>query len=171
MKKFFLTLLMGALCAPIFIQAVHAHQLKSSITTVLFNANSNNLEVMHRFYLHDAEHAVAKLGIDGPDIYTDEKTQQVFAEYVMERFKLLKDNSQLLTLQPVGFEVEGKFFWVYQETAKPEQINSLQVRHSALQDIWPEQINTVNIEGTVNGEKAIKTLSFDKTSKVLEVAF
>ena len=38
-------------------QAV-AHQQKIAITTVLFNPRTENIEIMHRFNLHDAEHAV-----------------------------------------------------------------------------------------------------------------
>lgn len=168
MKKLLTLLLLGALSAPTF-----AHQLKSAITTVLFNNNSKNLEVMHRFYLHDAEHAVGKLakGKKSTDIYTDEETQTLFADYVINRFKLIKDGSEELTLDTIGFEVEGKFFWVYQETVMPEKVNSLKVKHSALQDIWPEQINTVNIEGVINGNKSLKTLTFERSSTLLEVEF
>lgn len=42
-------------------QAVSAHQIKAAITTVLFNPRTENIEVMHRFNLHDAEHAVKAL--------------------------------------------------------------------------------------------------------------
>lgn len=165
MKKLLTLLLLGALSAP-----TYAHQLKSAITTVLFNGNSKNLEVMHRFYLHDAEHAVGKLvkGKKGSDIYTDEETQQIFANYVIDRFKLIKDGNQELTLDTIGFETEGKFFWVYQETAMPEKIASLKVKHGALQDIWPEQVNTVNIEGEINGSKTLKTLTFNGSGELLE---
>jgi hypothetical protein len=171
MKKVFLLMLLGALSAPGFISTANAHQIKSAVTSILFNANSKNLEVMHRFYLHDAEHAVAKLNGKGADIFSDKKTQDMFADYVIDRFKLMKDGKELLPLEKIGYELEGKFFWVYQETAKPEQISSLQVKHSALQDIWPEQVNTVSIEGVINGDKSLQTLTFNKSGKVLEVEF
>ena len=48
--------------------AVLAHQQKAAETTVLFNKNSGQLEVMHRFYLHDTEHAVQKLFDKSADI-------------------------------------------------------------------------------------------------------
>ncbi len=38
-----------------------AHQQKIAITTVLFNPRTQNIEIMHRFNLHDAEHAVKAL--------------------------------------------------------------------------------------------------------------
>lgn len=166
MKKVLVLLMMGAFCAPSF-----AHQIKSAITTVLFNANSENLEVMHRFYLHDAEHAIGKLGVKGADIFTDEATQEAFQEYVIERFKLIKNQNETLTLNKVGYEIEGKFFWIYQETTLPTDLESLQVKHSALQDIWPDQVNTVNIEGEFSGTTSVKTLTFERSGKLLEVQF
>ena len=155
----------------VFMTPVSAHQLKSAITTVLFNANSQNLEVMHRFYLHDAEHAAALISEGNADIISDEATQNQFVDYVIERFKLMKNDNKVLPLKKVGFEIDGKFLWVYQETPIPNHVESLKVKHNALQDIWPDQVNTVNIEGTVNGEKSLQTLTFRESSKLLEVSF
>jgi len=165
MKKIVFALLMGAVCAPSF-----AHQLKSAISTVLFNANSQHLEIMHRFYLHDAEHAVAALGFKNADIVSDTTTQKAFADYVTEHFKMVIDEKQV-TLNSVGYEVDGRFLWVYQDTKLPGKVGSIQIKHSALQDIWPDQINTVNVEGQINGDKALKTLTFRESGKVLEVTF
>lgn len=46
------------ICASFFSAQLQAHQIKAAITTVLFNQRTENIEVMHRFNLHDAEHAV-----------------------------------------------------------------------------------------------------------------
>lgn len=165
MRKLFIFLLLGAFMAPSV-----AHQIKSAISTVLFNHNSNHLEVMHRFYLHDAEHAVNHIADKNADIHKDPQTQQRFADYVMERFQLIIDD-KAVPLNPVGYEIDGKFLWVYQDTPLPEQVSKISVRHSALQDIWSEQVNTVNIEGQINGTKALETLRFRQSGKVLEVEF
>lgn len=150
--------------------SANAHQIKSALTTVLFNRNSGNLEVMHRFYLHDAEHAVSVL-VDGKaDIIANTQTQQQFADYVTERFAI-SQNGITMPLNNVGFEVEGKFLWVYQDALMPDTVEQLEVKHSAMQDIWPDQINTVNIEGVINGNKALKTLTFRESGKLLEVSF
>ena len=34
-----------------------AHQQKTAVTRILFNDSTGNIEVMHRFFIHDAEHA------------------------------------------------------------------------------------------------------------------
>lgn len=165
MRKLVILIMLGAFMAPSF-----GHQIKSAITTVLFNHNSNNLEVMHRFYLHDAEHAVSVMGDGNADILSNSETQQTFADYVTRRFQLLIDDKPV-KLNALGYEIDGKFLWVYQDTPLPEQVVKIAVQHSALQDIWSDQINTVNIEGDASGNKAINTLTFRESAKLLEVEF
>ena len=147
--------------------AVKAHQIKAAITTVLFNPRTENIEVMHRFNLHDAEHAVKVLFDKNADIMDDEKTQQAFADYVGHHFVLLNSEDTSLALGQVGFEVDGKHFWVYQETAQPPALEGLKIRHDALRDLWPSQVNTINVEG--NGP--LKTLTFTDNVTLLEVGF
>lgn len=142
-------------------EVASGHQQKTAITRVLFNENSGNLEVMHRFNLHDAEHAARRLLLreDGKraDILADSNTQQHFADYVTRRFFMGTDSSTPLPLKYVGHELEGEYFWVYQEVAIPQNIAELHLRHHALRDIWKQQINSVNIE--FKGK--VKTLIFD----------
>jgi len=134
-----------------------AHQQKAAITQVLFNARTGNLEVAHRFYLHDVEHAMSRLMHPAADIYLDPEVQQRFANYVAAGFSIrLSENSAPLPLTLVGFEDERAYFWVYQEIKAPAGVASLVIEHNALRDIWREQLNTVNIEG----RGALKTLSF-----------
>tara|TARA_A200000113_G_scaffold104458_2_gene93877 strand:- start:581 stop:1165 length:585 start_codon:yes stop_codon:yes gene_type:complete len=147
--------------------AVHAHQIKAAITTVLFNPRTENIEVMHRFNLHDAEHAVKALFDKHADIMDDEDTQQQFADYVAQHFAILNAEGTPLKLADVGFEVEGKHFWVYQETAEPPVLEGIKIRHDALRDLWPKQVNTINVEG--KGD--IKTLTFADSVNLLEVSF
>ncbi|MBU3020280.1 DUF6702 family protein [Aestuariibacter sp. A3R04] len=148
-------------------QVVHAHQIKAAITTVLFNPRTENIEVMHRFNLHDAEHAVKALFDKSADILDDTATQQAFADYVALRFDLLDADDSPLSLKTLGYEVEGKFFWVYQETAQPPVLGGLKIRHDALRDLWPAQINTLNVEG----QGDIKTLTFRDNVELLSVEF
>lgn len=157
----------GVLALLLACTGARAHQLKTAITTVLFNPHTQNIEVMHRFNLHDAEHAVKALFDKTADILGNPKTQQEFAEYVAARFTLLNAKGEPLALKPVGYESEGKFFWVYQETAEPPELDGLKIRHDALRDIWPSQVNTLNVEG--NGP--LKTLTFTDNVTLLEVSF
>lgn len=144
-----------------------AHQQKAAETTVLFNKNSGKLEVMHRFYMHDTEHAVQSLFDKHADIIDSKKTQQQFADYVAKQFLARTLSDQALPLANVGFEVDGKFFWVYQETTAPETLAGVKLFNGALRDLWPTQINMVNIEG----KGQVRTLYFSDNKDWLVTKF
>lgn len=141
-----------------------AHEMKSAITKVLFNPRTGNIEVMHRFYLHDAEHAVKKLLDKSADLIAKQSTRDSFALYVSSHFQL-KSSDQDLKLTLVGNELDGRFFWVYQEVAIPKQLQQLQLRHDSLQSLWPDQVNVVNIEG----RGKVKTLKFTPSQQWQQV--
>jgi hypothetical protein len=166
MKRFFIvcTIIMmtGVYSTPVF-----AHQIKAALTKVLFNKNTGNLEVMHRFYLHDTEHAVKALFTKQADIINSADTQELFADYVSQRFFIKPLNGDELPLQHVGHEIDRIYFWVYQEVKAPENIKGLTMIHNAMREIWPEQINTVNIEG--RGD--LRTATFEGDVELLSVEF
>ncbi len=146
---------------------VFGHQQKAAETTILFNKRSGQLEVSHRFYLHDTEHAVQSLFDKYADILDSAQTQQQFAHYVAEQFLLHTLENEIIPLTSVGYEIEGKFFWVYQETAIPKNLTGVKLYNGALRDLWPTQINMVNIEG----EGEVKTLYFSDTKNWLTTKF
>lgn len=163
MRKAFFTIVLL-----LSVGGVAAHQLKSGVTTILFNQRTGNIEVMHRFVLHDAEHAVGELfNKRQADIHTDEETRALFAAYVLESFNLATLDGQQLPLEAVGYQVDGRDFWVYQEAPIPKELSGLAVRQKALQELWPEQQNLVNIEG----KGGIKSLQFNAKDDWLTVSF
>ncbi|WP_299073363.1 DUF6702 family protein [uncultured Paraglaciecola sp.] len=157
--------LMGTLLFAAF--SVSAHQQKTAISTVLFNPRTENIEIMHRFRVHDAEHAVKEIFGKDADIIGSQKTQQQFGDYVHQRFSLLDSNNKALPLKRVGVEIDGQFFWVYQETTQPTQLSNMKIRHNALRDLWPEQINTINVEG----KGKLQTLTFTDSVELLKLSF
>ena len=146
---------------------VSAHQQKTAFSTVLFNPRSENIEIMHRFRVHDAEHAVKEILGKEADIIDSNETQKQFGKYVHQRFNLFDSDKQKLPLKMVGVELDGKFFWVYQETTQPTQLENMTIRHDALRDLWPEQVNTINIEG----KGKLQTLSFTDSIELLTLTF
>ena len=154
-------------CVSAVTNTAFAHQQKAAETTVLFNKRSGQLEVMHRFYLHDTEHAVQALFDKKADILNSEKTQQQFADYVAKQFLVKTLDNETLPLSSVGFETEGKFFWVYQEVKQPADLAGIKMFNGALRDLWPTQINMVNIEG--KGE--VRTLYFSDDKQWLVAKF
>jgi hypothetical protein len=147
-------------------QSTFAHQQKSAISTVSFNPKTKNIEIMHRFRLHDAEHAVKHIFGKDADIINSDKTKQQFSQYIQQNFSMLA-NDQPLALTKVGYEIDGQFFWVYQETLEPPALENLSIRHNALRDIWPSQVNTINVEG--KGD--LQTMTFSDSIELLKVNF
>ena len=72
-----------------------------------------------------------------------------------------------LVLKQVGAQVDGKFFWVYQEAPIPAGIEGIKMSNGALRDLWPSQVNMVNVEG----KGKIKTLNFAQDDTWLEARF
>ncbi len=135
------------LLAALFLTApLSAHQQKEAITRVLFNARTGNIEVMHRFLLHDAEHATRALFGEAFDLLSNAEDRDRFEAYVHDRFALADQDGVILSLTPVGNEVENQFLWVYAECPIPGGLTALTLSHDALRDLWPEQMNLVNVE-------------------------
>ena len=138
-------ILVGALVFIALLNTSFAHQQKEAYISLLFNQRTGNMEVSHRFLLHDAEHSLgAVLDSDG-DLSVDKATQEQFFKYVQQHFKARTEDDTEIVFSPVGYEVEGKYFWVYQEANAPAT-NALKLKHSALHELWPSQTNHINVE-------------------------
>ncbi len=158
-------LLSNLLIAPTFAiaESTNEHQQKMASTKVLFNPNTNNIEVMHRFDLHDAEHAVRLIFSKDADIIASDTTRETFTQYVAANFTLQTAPHKVAELSVVGYEIDGRYLWVYQEIPASKNITSITITHDALREVWPKQVNRVNIE--MQGET--KTLIFEKNIREL----
>lgn len=138
-----------------------AHQMKTAITRVVFSDQTQNVEIMHRFYVHDAEHALSELL--GKQVYLSEnkEAQAQFARYITAHFRMGVTEGTSLPLTTVGEEVDGKFIWVYQEVPRPDNVSELWFAFDALQERWPDQVNQINVEGLGK----VRSLIFDRHSR------
>lgn len=132
-----------------------AHQAKEAVTRVLFNPRTGNIEIMHRFLIHDAEHAVREIFGTEADLLGSEASRAQFAEHVGQRFRLADQDGRTLTLSPVGHEIDGKYLWVYSEAPSPADLTALNVTHDALRDLWPAQSNLVTVERGDESQSAL----------------
>ena len=148
--------------APLF-----AHQQKEAVTRVLFNARTGHIEVMHRFLLHDAEHATRRLFDGDVDLLGSAADRDRFEQYVHERFSMADQDGNVLNLEPVGNELDGRYLWVYAEASIPEGLSALTLSHDALRDVWPEQANLVNVER----DGTIRSATFDQGRREATIRF
>jgi hypothetical protein len=145
-----------------------AHQKKEAITRVIFNERLNNIEIIHRFLIHDAEHATKILFGKSSDLIDSTNSQEQFANYVQENFSINKNAEIPLDLTTVGFEIDSRYIWIYQETALQSDIDNLLITHNALRELWSDQVNLLNVERTLKsshqekteGQKEVRSLVF-----------
>lgn len=148
-----------------------AHQQKTAVTRILFNDSTGNIEVMHRFFIHDAEHAAGVVFGGVQDLLESADSRRLFSNYVMNRFAVTAEDSlgeiTELNLEYVGEEIDGQYLWVYQEAEQLQDVNALSVVHIALRDVWPDQANLVNVQR----DGQIHSLSFADSAESLRVEF
>lgn len=148
--------LLLAMIAALLASPVCAHQQKETITRVLFNPRTGNIEVMHRFLLHDAEHASQEVLGQSADLLGSAADRERFEQYVHRRFSIEDQDGNAIDLVPVGNEIETRFLWIYAEAPIPDGLVSLTLSHDALRDLWPDQINLVNVER----DKTVRSATF-----------
>ncbi|MCP3674361.1 MAG: hypothetical protein GY829_07805, partial [Gammaproteobacteria bacterium] len=91
------------------------------------------------------------------DLLNDTTSQKQFADYINKNFSMKRLSGELLPLKTVGFEIEGRFIWSYQETLLITDLKGLIINQSALRNIWIKQVNLVNIE---RKDKKVRSLVF-----------
>jgi hypothetical protein len=166
-------LLLFAALAVVASSPSFAHQQKTAVTRLLFNSNTGSLEIMHRLFLHDAEHAANVVFGAKQDIIQSADSRALFGSYVVNRFAVaFDDNASLQELAPIylGEEIDGQYLWVYQEvpdfaTRHIGKALQLRVINSVLRDVWPDQSNLVNVE---RGGK-IESITFSVGADSLQI--
>jgi len=138
-----------------------AHRMPGSLSTIKPNPNTGAIEVIHRLHNHDAELGVITILNDRSMTLEQLVGRAQLALYVEERFLVaaVEDGSvgAPLSLELIGAELDGEFILVYQEL-KGEMPPEIAVRNDILRDVFPDQVNHVNI--AVGGE--VRSLTFQK---------
>lgn len=155
------------LSVALVISPAQAHEKNHALTTIVVKSNGASVEIMHRFYVHDVESVVKKLLKKNIDFVSDKEAQQFFGDYLKANFSMRLKEKQPITLDYVGHEVDGRYFWIYQEITSEIDVYGLEVQHKVLTDHLPSQHNLVNLEV----EGMTKSLSFAKENDWLSFSF
>lgn len=151
----------ATICAALLCIVVNAHadRQPGSLSTVKLSASSQNIEIIHRLHNHDAELGVI-VAMNDRSLSIDQLVGRAqLALYVEERFTIAAvDDAKIgapLNLKLIGAEVDGEFILVYQEYTGtlPKRVA---VKNDILRDVFPEQVNHVNI--ALNGK--VRSLTF-----------
>jgi hypothetical protein len=121
-----------------------AHRAPGSLTTIEWNPATERTEIIHRLHSHDAELGIGAI-LDMPDLSVlDLEGRAYIALYVEERFRIADDNGDF-SLALIGAELAGDHVLVFQEL-RERLPGKFRVYDGILRDIYPTQINQVNIE-------------------------
>lgn len=126
----------------------YADRQPGSLSTIKIGASSGNIEIIHRLHSHDAELGIMTAMNDLSLSIDDLEGQAQLALYVETRFAVAAiDGDEIgapLALDLIGAEVDGDYVLVYQEFSGSLPPN-IAVRNDILRDVFPEQVNHVNI--------------------------
>lgn len=123
---------------------IEAHRLKTVETSIRWNPRTELLEVVHRTYAHDVEHTL------GTAMRADGGLESIGAQakvalMLSKEFQLWDERGKELPLELVGAELEGEFFYIYQEAALEAIPDPLRVRDDLLRSFWPDMMNYLNV--------------------------
>ena len=136
-----------------------ADRQPGSLSTVKTNAATGNVEIIHRLHNHDAELGIMAVLKDRSLTMDQLVGRAQLALYVEDRFTLAaSDGDEIgapLDLELLGAELDGEYVLVYQEL-KGHLPAQVAVRDDILRDVFPEQVNQVNV--AAGGE--VRSLTF-----------
>ncbi|MEM6414113.1 MAG: DUF6702 family protein [Pseudomonadota bacterium] len=135
-----------------------AHNTHLAVTEISFNERASSIEVVHRFSLHDTDHAVELFSSFQTSPFKEKEYREHFAIYVAENFSLHSLSDKEVVLTNIGSEIDGGFLWVYQEAVAPKKLKGLTVRCVQLMKLWSAS-NTVGPNILVNVTRNGKTHS------------
>jgi hypothetical protein len=128
-----------------------ADRQPGSLSTIKTNPSSGHVEIIHRLHNHDAELGIIAVHGDRSLTLDTLMGRAQLALYVEEHFRLATMGDDgipaPLELDLVGAEVDGEFVLVYQEFSGTLPVR-FAVRDDILRDVFPEQVNHVNIAVT-----------------------
>jgi len=133
----------------LFIAALsYADHKPGSLSTIKTGRESGSVEIIHRLHNHDAELGVIA-ALNDKSVTLDKLIGRAqLALYVEERFIVASVSDAgvgaPLDLELIGAELDGEFILVYQEF-NGELPSRIAVRDDILRDVFPDQVNQVNI--------------------------
>lgn len=120
-----------------------AHRLEAALSVVEINPSSGVLEITHRLYAHDLEHAL-DLGPVGAGYFETSEGQAAIKAYCERQFFLGDGRGKAMPLQFVGAELSGDLLYVYFEAGRYSG-RALTLDSNLLQDFTQAQVNQVNV--------------------------
>ncbi|GAA5217293.1 DUF6702 family protein [Corallincola platygyrae] len=132
----------------IYSKSAFAHTYHATLTDIRINPQTNQMEVVHRFFADDVAKVLsAETGTKvkfGDKLLSDQ--EPLIQAYVEKQFVLTGPDKQRYSLSYVGAELDTHYLFVYQEAPAPKLYDGYQLKNNLLFGHLHDQINTVNIK-------------------------
>ena len=139
-------MLSGAAFAAALPTSAWAHKQKTTLTEIVWNNRDKLLEVTHTYHMHDAETALAYVGILGKPDLTSLKERARLALYTEANFTLINMKNEKLDLELIGADIDGVRAYVFQQVSIDTPPENLTITCTLLRDIIEGQINNVDFK-------------------------
>ncbi len=120
-----------------------AHRIEAALSVVEVNPSSGVLEITHRLFAHDLEHAL-DLGPVGAGYFETPDGLAAIKAYCERQFFIGDEAGRALRLQFVGAELSGDLLYVYFEAGRYSG-KALTLDSNLLQDFTEAQVNQINL--------------------------
>ncbi|RSK45723.1 DUF6702 family protein [Hymenobacter perfusus] len=128
--------------------AVWAHTYHASILELRFNPEKQRLEMALKIFIDDLEKDLSK-GKAVP-VRTDQLSRAqlnpLLQDLLRRSVQLSRTAGKPLPLTLVGLQKETDAYWVYFTAPLPATATGITLRHQLLLDIFPDQMNIVNLD-------------------------
>ncbi|WP_324676350.1 DUF6702 family protein [Hymenobacter sp. GOD-10R] len=130
-----------------------AHTYHASIMELHYNASKQQLEVALKVFTDDFEKALSTGQPRSISLEQSPKPQVTALVSALLRRSIVFGTKpgETLPIQFIGIQKETDAHWLYFAVKLAKPINGIYLRHSLLEDTFPDQMNIVNVEA--NGKK------------------
>ena len=156
-------------CTYILMLKLLLHPFYVSITEIEYNPASQSLEIAMKIFVDDLNtametHLPERIWLG--DSQENTQANLLLQQYLLNRVQI-KVNETPVTFQWIGREIEEDACWVYLEVPKIPTLNSLEISHRLLMEVFPGQSNIVHIRK----DKEVKSLTLRKEKSTGQVVF
>lgn len=142
------------------------HPLHLSVSDVVYQPESNSLEITQRLFSDDLEDALRNFSGQKADVLNPPDPEQLSAligDYLLEHFRL-QLNGKPVQLNYLGYEIEGEAVWVYLEVPGVRRVREIGIQNTTFFELFDDQVNLINIEkdGEIRSLKLTPEQKFDK---------
>lgn len=123
-----------------------AHKQKTTLTEIVWNKRDQLLEITHTYHMHDAETALAYIGVLAKPDLTSLKERARLALYTEANFSLRTIDGKALALELIGADIDGVRAYVFQQLSLKTPPENLMISCTLLRDIIEGQINHVDFK-------------------------